>query len=88
MSAPLGPVQAAVLQAVAASPDGLITAEAAALLGRAVSSVHQATALLGARGYVRVLRLRRRVGTPVRVWGVTTAGREALAARREAVTHA
>ncbi len=81
MISALGPVQAACLAVIAGEPDGLTAAAAAALLDRSVISVREAVARLEKAGYVRVLRSIPRPGKPEPVWGVTTAGRAALAAR-------
>ena len=84
----LGPVAGPVLSALAAADDGLTVAAIADATGRLIeqrTAIDQAIRGLKDRGLVRVLRHVPRTGKPSAVWGITTAGREALAQSQEAV---
>ena len=83
-----GPVAGPLLAILAASPDGLTIAALTAALGRPPedrTAVDQAIRGLDRRGYVRVLTRQPRHGAYAAVWGITTAGRAALAEFEEVV---
>ena len=83
-----GPVAGPILAILAAADGGLTVAALTEALDRPAKdrmTVDQAIRGLDRRGYVRVLARTRCVGPPTAVWGITTAGRAALAEFEEVV---
>ena len=82
---PLGPVQQAVLAALA-EHGPMTAARLGEHLGRNPVSIHQSVRTLRDRGLVTVAEYQRRAGTAAGVYAITTAGREALEAAKEAAS--
>jgi predicted ArsR family transcriptional regulator len=81
-TAPLGPVQARILAALA-EHGGLTAARLAEHLGCERASADQSLRTLRDRGLVRVAEYRRRAGKAAGVYVITMAGRTALGAAKE-----
>jgi DNA-binding MarR family transcriptional regulator len=80
----LGPVQRPVLEALAGAPDGLTVTALADALGWDRPKAEQPVRTLRDRGLAAVVTYQRRAARPAAVYVITTAGRAALDAAKEA----
>jgi len=85
-SAPPGPVQLPVLEALAAAGDGLTITELAGVLGTVRTTADQSVRTLRDKGRVRVARYEKRAGKTSGVYVITTAGLAALERARRAAS--
>lgn len=83
-TAPLGPVQRPVLEALAAAEDGLTVTDLAAAAGIDRGAADQSVRVLRDRGMVRAAGEQRRRGKSATVYVISTAGLAALEAAKEA----